>query len=70
MPPINTGSPVAIVPHSIALKNKLDILPTDMDEPSYAGVTGMWLSVVGQCIMYMYINFKTMKTTRKVTHLR
>ena len=25
----DTGSPVAIVPHSVAVKNKLEVLPTD-----------------------------------------
>ena len=30
----DTGSPVAIVPHSVVVKNKLEILPTDKDEPS------------------------------------
>ena len=60
----DTGSPVAIVPHSVAVKNKLEILPTNKDEPSYVGVTGMRVSVVGQTTMY--INFKTMKTTKKV----
>ena len=57
----DTGTPVTIVLHSLAVKNKLEVLPRDKDEPSYAGVTGMKLSVVGQCTMY--INFKTMKTT-------
>ena len=47
----DTGSPVVIVPHSMAVSNKLEILPTDKDEPSYAGVTGMKLSLVGQCTM-------------------
>ena len=35
----DTGSPVAIVPRSVA-KNKLKILPPDPDEPCYAGVSG------------------------------
>ena len=48
----DTGSPVVIVPHSMAVSNKLEILPTDKDKPSYAGVTGMKLSLVGQCTMY------------------
>ena len=60
----DTGSPVAIVPHSVVVKNKLEILSTDKDEPSYAGVTGRKLSKVGQTTMN--INFKTMKTTKKV----
>ena len=45
----DTGSPVSIVPHSVVIRNKLKILPTDEDEPSYAGVSGMKLSVVGHC---------------------
>ena len=48
-----------IVPHSLAARNKLEIFPPDKDEPSYAGVMGMKLSVVGQCP-------KTMKTTKIV----
>ena len=47
----NTGSPVAIVPHSVAARN-MEILPPDKDKPSYARVTGMKLSVLGQCNMY------------------
>ena len=60
----DTGSPVAIIPHSVAERNKLKVVPADKDEPSYEGVTDMRLSVVGQTTMY--INFKTMKTTRKL----
>ena len=60
----NTGSPVAIVPRSVAIRNKFKILPADEDKPSYAGVSGMKLSVVGQC--HMYICFKEMKTTKDV----
>ena len=49
----DTGSPVlAIVPHSMAERNKLEVVPADKDEPSYEGVTGMRLSVVGQTTMY------------------
>ena len=47
----DTGSPVSIVSHSVVIRNKLKILPTDEDEPSYAGVSGMKLSMVGQCHM-------------------
>ena len=47
----DTETPVAIVPHSIAVRNKLKILPPDEDKPSYTGVTGMKLSEVGQCHM-------------------
>ena len=60
----DTGSPVAIVPRSVAIRNKLKILPADDDEPSYAGMSGMKLSVVGQC--HMLICFKEMKTTKDV----
>ena len=52
------------MPLSVAFRNKLKNLPTDEDEPSYAGVSGMKLSVVGQC--HMYICFKEMKTTKDV----
>ena len=61
----DTEMPVATVPHSVTEKNKLQVLPTDEDELSYAGVTGMKLSLMGQCTMY--INFKTIKTTKKVS---
>ena len=60
----DTGSPVAIVPRSVAIKNKLKILPADEDEPSYAGVSGMKLSMVGQ--YHMFICFKERKTTKDV----
>ena len=63
----DTGSPVAIVPRSVAIRNKLKILPADDDEPSYAGMSGMKLSVVGQC--HMLICFKEMKTTKDVRAL-
>ena len=36
----DTGSPVAIIPKSVAIKNKLTIVPTDEDELGYAGVSG------------------------------
>ena len=60
----DTGSPVAIVPKSVAIRNKLKILPSDPDEPKYVGVSGTRLSMVGQC--QMYICFKEMKTTKEV----
>ena len=63
----DTGSPVAIVPMSVAIRNKLEILPSDQDEANYAGVSGTKLSVVGQC--QMYICFRQMKTTKEVRAL-
>ena len=60
----DTGTPLSIIPHSVAERNKLKVVPADKDEPLYAGVTGMRLSVVGQTTMY--INFMTMKTTKKL----
>ena len=63
----DTGSPVAIVPMSVAIRNKLEILPSDPDEANYAGVSGTKLSVVGQC--QMYICFSQMKTTKEVRAL-
>ena len=60
----DTGSPVAIVPRSVAIRNKLKILPPDPDEPCYVGVSGSKLSVVGQS--HMFIHFKEMKTTKEV----
>ena len=63
----DTGSRVAIVPRSVAIRNKLEILPTDPDKASYAGVSGTRLSVVGQC--QMYVSFRQMKTTKEVRAL-
>ena len=60
----DTGTPVAITPHSVAERNKLKFVPADEDKPSYAGVTDMRLSVVGQTTIY--IDFMTMKTTKKL----
>ena len=58
----DTGTQVAIIPWSLNERNKLQIVPTDPDEPEYKGVTGMKLTVVGQT--EMFIKFKTMKTTK------
>ena len=63
----DTGSPVAIIPKSVAIRNKVEIFPTAPDEVSYAGVSGTRLSVVGQCQMYVY--FRQMKTTKEVRAL-
>ena len=52
---VDTGTPVAIIPWSLAEGNKLQIVPTDPDEPKYEGITGMKLTVVGQT--EMFINF-------------
>ena len=60
----DTGSPMVIVPCSVAARNKLKILRADEDEPSYSGVSSTKLSVVEQC--HMYICFKEMKTTKDV----
>ena len=60
----DTGSPIAIIPKGVAVKNKLSIMPTDEDEPSYAGVNNGRLTVVGQC--HMFIHFKDMKSTKQV----
>ena len=60
----DTGTSLSIIPHSVAERNKLKVVPADKDEPLYTGVTGMRLNVVGQTTMY--INFKTMKTTKKL----
>ena len=43
-----TGTSVAIIPQSLAERNKLKIVPVDPDEPEYEGITGMRLTVVGQ----------------------
>ena len=57
-----TGTSVAIIPQSLAERNKLNIVPTDPDEPKYEGVIGMRLTVVGQT--EMLINFKTTRNTK------
>ena len=58
----DTGSPVAIIHMSLAERNKLNVVPTDPDEPEYEGVTGMKLCVVGQT--EMFVKLKTMKSTK------
>jgi len=35
-----TGSPVGLIPQSVASRNKLKIFPADEDEASYAGASG------------------------------
>ena len=60
----DTGSPVAIIPQSVAVKNKVSIFPPDEDEPEYAGASGTRLTVVGQC--HMFIRFKEMKNSKEV----
>ena len=60
----DTGSPVAIIPQSVADKNKVSIFPPDEDEPEYAGASGTRLTVVGQC--HMFIRFKEMKNSKEV----
>ena len=55
----DTETPVAIVPHSIAVRNKLKILPPDEDKPSYTGVTGMktFLSGKKRTLRFLFFNF-------------
>ena len=60
----DTGTQVAIIPWFLNDRNKLQIVPTDPDEPEYKGVTGMKLTVVGQT--EMFIKFKTMKVLRAI----
>ena len=56
----DTGSPVGLIPRSVATRNKLKIFPADPDEASYAGASGTKLTVLGQC--QMFINFRQHKT--------
>ena len=63
----DTGSPIALVPRSVAIRNKLDIYPPDLDENSYAGASGTKLTVIGQC--HMFVNFKQQKKTKELTAL-
>ena len=48
----DTGTSVAIIPWSLAERNKLQIVPADPDEPEYNGVEGMRLTVFGQTEMF------------------
>ena len=52
---VDTATPVAIIPMSLAERNKLEVVPTHPDEHEYEGVTGMKLSVVGQTEMVIKI---------------
>ena len=47
---------------TLAEKNKLEVVPTDNDEPEYEGVTGMKLSLVGQT--EIFVCFRIMKPTK------
>ena len=53
----DTGTPVAITSKSLVERNRLEKVPTDLDEPKYEGVMGLKLTVVGQT--EMFIKFKT-----------
>ena len=53
-----TGTSVAIIPRSLAERNKLQVEPADPDKPEYEGVMGLKFTVVGQ--IKMFIKFKTM----------
>ena len=63
----DTGSPVALIPRSVATRNKLKIFPADIDEASYAGESGTKLTVLGQC--QMLINFRQHKTIKELRAL-
>ena len=52
----DTGSPIALIPRSVAIRNKLDICPPDLDEVSYAGASGSLVNVT--CLL-------TSRRTRK-----
>ena len=42
--------------HTMAIRNKLKIIPTDEDKPSYAGVTSMKLSVqLGGAVPHVHL---------------
>ena len=62
-----TGSPIALIPRSVAIRNKLDIYPPDLDEVSYAGASGTKLTVIGQC--HMFVNFKEHKKIKELRAL-
>ena len=63
----DTGSPVGLIPQSVATRNKLKIFPADIDEASYAGTSGTKLTVLGQC--QMFINFRQHKTVKELRAL-
>ena len=48
----DTGTSVTIIPWSLAVREKLKIVPADPDEPEYNGVEGMKLTVFGQTEMF------------------
>ena len=64
---LNKFDDMASMPDGLTLVSKFRIVAMVIESLSYAGVTGMKLSLVGQCTMY--INFKTMKTTKNVRAL-
>ena len=58
----DTGTPVAILPKNLALKNRVNWEPVDLDEPSYEGVSGSGLTVLGQTSFY--VNFQTLREAK------
>ena len=57
-----TGTSVAIIPRSLAERNKLQVEPAVPDKPEYEGAMGLKFTVVGQ--IKMFIKFKIMKNTK------
>merc|ERR1711888_246939 len=63
----DSGTPAAFIPRSVAERNKLEIIPPDPDEASYASASGHSLTVIGQTSMY--VKFKSIKNTRELRAL-
>lgn len=63
----DTGSPVAIIPRNLALQNRVNWQPVDPDEPSYEGVSGEGLTVLGQCSFF--VNFQILREAKEVKAL-
>ena len=63
----DTGTPVAIIPKHVAEKNKVSWDPVDPDEPSYEGVSGSGLTILGQTSFF--VNFQTLREAKLVSAL-
>ena len=63
----DTGTPVAIIPKNLALQNRVNWEPVDPDEPSYEGVSGSGLTVLGQASFF--VNFQILREAKKVSAL-
>ena len=63
----DTGTSVMIIPRSVAVRNRVEWFPADEDEPSYEGVTGTGLTVIGQADFW--VKFKSLREAKRVKAL-